>query len=1005
MSEAAAAFGRGLDGRYTLIEMLGAGGQGEVWRARDGSRGVDIALKLMNPALARKETIWSGLEREYAISCRLEHPSILKVFAPELSGDVMVLPMELAAGGDLRRLRGAGFLEIIPVLLEVAHALEHAHERGVVHRDLKPGNVLFNSRGRALLADFGVAETAITGLEVSGNASQDSLRGRNQHGLSPFTASPQQLRGEPPTAADDIYGLGALAYELLSGYPPFYPHFDRRRCIEAPVPDLVPTRQIPPLFGALVMRMLAKDPRKRPGSMREVIDELDAALNDTLTFDYERGGPAAILAAASAPAPTPTPARAPAWACAPTPTPAAASPASIPAQASTSGAAHALPEEPAAASNLAAPVSVAVWSPESGSDRRKIADRRARPRMEPVLSMPEPPPQAPPVAASSEPILVAPMPSVAALSPARTEPPPPPDRRAAAAALMDVSAGASPGPSARARAGTAPNSSGGTPGRIEVNVVPPSPAWRAIPLDGLPRVARLQPIRPRRWPWISLGILTGIAACAYFWLPKVDAASLPPNLAAVVSPLQTAISSLPTLPPASVAAPDGSTTTAPGSMAPSGSPAARPAVNTTASTAATALAGGAAASGTDDEQRLRALRQSFDARLAAVEARGAGVWGGRDFAIAKTRAAESVGAHDAGNTKIALERLAAAMRLLEGVEARAPQALNAQLAAGEKALGTGQQEVAGQAFELARRIDPGDRRAVEGQRRTQNLNGVLPLLADAQNAEAAHDYARAAQDYSQALSLDPGNTIARSGQARANAAFGDDSYAKMVGSGFAALGAGRLDQAHEAFVKARALKPSGPEALEGLKRVGAALTARGFASMRQRGAALESQERWEEAEQTYDDVLSADPSLAFAQEGKARAGSRAELAGRLQQLIERPERLGSPGARDEARSLLETAEAQSPQGPVLRAQVARLQGLLPGIDRPVRLSLLSDNSTQVAIPSIGSFGAFSRREIELRPGRYTVVGTRNGFRDVRREITVTPGQDAQTIRVSCSDPI
>jgi len=391
--------------------------------------------------------------------------------------------------------------------------------------------------------------------------------------------------------------------------------------------------------------------------------------------------------------------------------------------------------------------------------------------------------------------------------------------------------------------------------------------------------------------------------------------------------------------------------------------------------------------------------------MAAVEARGAGAWGGRDFALAKTRAAESVGAHDAGNTRIALERLTAAARLLEGVEARAPQALNAQLAAGDKALGTGQQEVAGQAFDLARRIDPADRRAAEGQRRAQNLNGVLPLLADAQNAEAAHDFARAAQDYSQALALDPGNTLARSGQARANAAFGDDSYARMVGSGFAALGAGRLDQAHQAFVKARALKPNGPEALEGLKRVGAALTARGFASMRQRAATLESQERWEEAEQTYDDVLSADPSLAFAQEGKARTSSRAELAGRLQQLIDRPDRLGSQGARNEARLLLETAEAQSPQGPVLRSQIARLQSLLPGIDRPVRLALLSDNSTQVVIPSIGSFGAFSRREIELRPGRYTVVGTRNGFRDVRREITVSPGQDAQTIRVSCSDPI
>jgi tetratricopeptide (TPR) repeat protein len=399
------------------------------------------------------------------------------------------------------------------------------------------------------------------------------------------------------------------------------------------------------------------------------------------------------------------------------------------------------------------------------------------------------------------------------------------------------------------------------------------------------------------------------------------------------------------------------------------------------------------------------MRQTFDNRLAALEARGAGVWGGPQFAAAKTRAAESVGARDAGNARLAQDRLSAALKLLDVVESKAPQALSAQVAAGETALGTGQQEVAGQAFELARRINPADRRATDGQRRAQNLNAVLPLLADAQNAEGAHDYARAAQDYSQALSLDPTNATAKAGQARANAAFGDDNYAKAVGSGFAALGAGRLDEAHDAFIKARALKPSGAEASEGLRRVGAALTARGFASMRQRAAGLEAQERWEEAQRAYEDVLAADPSLAFAQEGKARTTSRADLSIRLQQLLDRPDRLSSPGVRDDARALLETARAQSPLGPVIRSQIARLDILLPGFDKPVRLSLLSDNSTQVNISSIGSFGAFARRDIELRPGKYTVVGTRSGFRDVRREITVAPGQDTQTIRVTCSEPI
>ena len=104
-------------------------------------------------------------------------------------------------------------------------------------------------------------------------------------GLSPFSASPEQLQGEPPRPTDDIYALGALAYELLSNHPPYYPHFDARRVQQEPVPPLVPTQQIPAKLDHLIMRMLAKRAGDRPASMREVMDGLDGALNDTLTFD------------------------------------------------------------------------------------------------------------------------------------------------------------------------------------------------------------------------------------------------------------------------------------------------------------------------------------------------------------------------------------------------------------------------------------------------------------------------------------------------------------------------------------------------------------------------------------------------------------------------------------------------------------------------------------------------------------------------------------------------
>jgi serine/threonine protein kinase len=1275
--------GRRLDGRFTLLEKLGSGGQGEVWRAHDDTRGIDIALKVPASAAAPDESVLAAFEREHAIAARLDHSSVLKVFPPHRSGEVVVLPMELATGGDLRRLRGAGYLDIIPVLLDIAQALEHAHERGVIHRDLKPGNVLFDARGRVKLADFGAAGTTST-----------TAADARMQGLSPFTASPEQLRGEAPTESDDIYGLGALAYELLSGYPPYYPHFDIRRAQEEPVPALVPTRQIPPLLSALVTRMLAKNRRERPHSMREVIDELDASLNDTLAFDFEsivdpsHGAPSVAVLVSPAPASRPgAPAAAKSEPKQPTPAPHKAESDSAarddddrdeddrdeddrdeddrdeddrdedepesedeegpdlglipdllvanalvatPApkghrSAATRSQAPAVPppdsgtpagpqsrvaatkvaqnqpvklqEAPAATSEAAASQSRKSTAPTVHNDTMHLppepssatrggaaASRLSNEQMLQNETMHLPPEtasntrgvgaawrvsnaqtvhndtmQLPPEPASTarggaagiwrtsnaetvhnETMQLPPEPTPtvrgvgaawrasnaetvhndtmhlppdpapaarAAVAASRASyaqaanerairPPPAPTRAPASArpAAAAPSRQAFQGPTgaaqpsatsavsaARIQAPSQPEYSGATPSPAPQVQTPPQaaayaapgaasastqaaaalnlaaasnqaaapnqaaasnrvasnraaasnpaaepddlapaprqahasrqapapfsqqpsfaaaaglaadggpsfsderPLWENLKLDSVPRVARLEPIRRRHWPVVLLGILAGVAVAVFYWLPRYTTQSLPFDFSAIS---RAAKNLAPSLPSSSDAAAAATTPSADGSP----------------------------------EAKLQAAREKFDRRLTALEARGAGVWGGPEFGMAKTRAAESVGAHDAGNTQMAQERLADASQLLDQVESKAPQALAAQLAAGQKALAAGQEELANQAFDLARRIDPNDKRISEGQRHTRNLNGVLPLLADGQNAESAQNYSRAAQDYSQALSIDPGNDKARAGLARANAAFGDDSYAKAVGSGFAALGAGRLDDARDAFEKARALRPNGAEAADGLRRVSFALSAKGFSSLRQRAAGLEVQERWDEAVQAYDSALQADPSLAFAQEGKDRAAARAELNASMQALIDRPERLSSPSVREQAKALLDTANQQSPSGPVLRSQIARLGLLLPDydgavksgsvrtdlMDKPVRLSLVSDNATAVAIPSIGQFGTFAKRDIELKPGRYTVIGTRDGFRDVRRDITIAPGQESQTVSVSCSDPI
>jgi tetratricopeptide (TPR) repeat protein len=827
MSDVATNPGRVLNVRYTLHERLGAGGQGEVWRAHDPQRDCDIALKIMQPAAARIAAAWAALEHEYAINSRLDHPHILKVFPPEATEEALLLPMELAGGGDLRRLRGADYLAIVPVLLEVAQALDHAHGRAVIHRDLKPGNVLLDARGAVKLADFGIAGTVLAG-------GTDPARG-----LSPFSASPQQLRGEPPTPADDIYGLGALAYELLSGYPPHYPHFGAHKVQREPVPELVPAAQMPPQLGALIARMLHNDAQARPDSMQEVIEGLDSSLNDTLTFEFETAEP---------------------------------------------------PREAA---------------PAERTGRHAVLS----------ASLPVTPPTIP---------------------------------------------GGQPAP----------------------GIVDGQALWEEMRLSPAPALGRLEPMRSGRpTALIVLGIVAAAALAAYQWLPH-SGWSLTDWLRADRAAQQSTL-------PTNVAASTGAATNA------------------------------------ADENALQAERAQFDRRQAALQARGAESWGGTDFAAASDRAAESVGARDAGNFALARQRLSEAALLLDTVEQAAPAALAAQLDVGNRALNAGQQDLAAQAFDLAHRIDPKDPRALAGQARSQRLVGVPPLIADAQSAQTAHQYSRAAQDYSQALALDPKNAAARSGLAQAEAALGEDNYARAAGEGFAALGAGRLAEARAAFERARKLRPNGPEALDGLRRVSAAEGGRNsaanhtasaaavgpvagaldsVASMRTHAEQLESQERWDEAVALYTAVLREDGSLSFAQAGKARAGGRARLDHALQALLDHPDRLASADVREAASGLLDTAQATTPSGPVLRSQIARLQILLPDFEKPVHISLVSDSVTQVAILGVGSFGSFERRDIQLRPGTYTLIGSRVGYRDVRRQLTIAPGE-TQTVSVSCYEAI
>lgn len=223
--------------------------------------------------------------------------------------------------------------------------------------------------------------------------------------------------------------------------------------------------------------------------------------------------------------------------------------------------------------------------------------------------------------------------------------------------------------------------------------------------------------------------------------------------------------------------------------------------------------------------------------------------------------------------------------------------------------------------------------------------------------------------------------------------------------GLRAYEAGELATAKTAFERALELRPESAEAADGLTRTELALRLRAIREYQAAGAAFEARESWRDAERAYDAALALDATLRFARQGKERAAARAVLDEKLEYHSGNPDRLSSDAVLVEAREVLSAARAIAPASDRLQQQIDNLQRAIEVATTPIRVLLVSDNLTQVVVYKVGRLGTFDQRALELRPGTYTVVGTRPGYRDVRRQLRVEAGGESKPLTVRCEERI
>jgi serine/threonine protein kinase len=787
--------------RFRLREKIGQGGMGQVWLVWDQELEIQIAAKILNPQLMSDPHRVQLLKNECRNTRRLAHPNIVRVFDFHRSEDLVFISMEYVDGQNLndyrRQQEAIGILQIIRLIKPVINALGYAHEMGLVHRDIKAGNILIDQQQAPRLTDFGIAGVFKSGPQALEITSGGSL----------FCMSPHQLENHRPTPSDDMYALGVLLYQMITGYPPFYPDITRDRIRhEPPVPvnqrlgQLAAEALIPDSMETLIASMLAKAPAGRPGSMQEI----------EAFFDR-------MLQAGNEPT---------------------------------------LPPH--------SPATEAIKKPPASDQTEMIA----------------------PVS------------------------------------------------------------------------VTPSKKRKRLPLNR------------------HSNLIKGVTLLAAFiillggglWLFRY-LASQNSKPGVITPPVSKQNQSAPEKPAAA------SERTPPTPSDP------------------TRLA----AEKMEAEKKLSEFMQLKQ----VLEAKGVSKWGAETYDAMSQLADEADRLFIEKQFASATDRYTAAVAKAQELVDQIEPVLKRLLAEGQAAIEDGNGPLAEEKFSIALLIDPDNPDTRDSLQRAKNTEAVKRLLASGNHHETEGNLRAAHSDYQEAMRLDPASNEARQALARVDGQLRDQQYRQLMSDGLTAIHNQKYQLARTKLRQAKVLRPESREVNDALAQVDQSIRLSQIETYRRQAVASEQSENWQQALNAYQQVLEVDSALQFAVQGKQRALKHIRIDKRILFFLKQPAVLESDRQLENALELMAEIQALDSTGPRLQKQYKQLTRIVTAAQTPVKVILESDTFTDIAVYKVGKLGRFASRELNLRPGSYTVVGTRDGYQDVRKQIIVKPEQGPMRVTVRC----